>query len=403
MGIGSSFAAGYNSTRKQQRSLMPAVNTLSDIIARRKRSGDSRGARLVGPVNNAEDRADAFFAEKKAEEDEAYLKSQIGEQQRREDEKAARDQTLLAAEEARRQETHELEMQKQQQAMGQQEEAFNRNSAVADRAEAYEMVKQGLMMRDAKTVNAALAQLVPSSGEDVVTEGEPVDGARSFKGRPAAVEVPQFIFDPDSDYVGVVFPGQKKPTLFKNAQQAFQNVVAPINPAHEKTKDQITAAKNTKEAQYKEKKLTADIHKDAHEAAMQQFESDGYYQPALYNKEKYETAYADYVSRATGRDPGEVQPPMDPTEKQKKAKAPAQIYRGDEPPKGYPGAKRGKDDGWYIKKGKGWAPILRGKSQTKKKTGKLQPMQSAGINAPAGGKNIVRKKVPARGADYFEH
>ena len=90
MGIGSSFAAGYNSTRKQQRSLMPAVNTLSDIIARRKRTSGSRGARLVGPVNNAEDRADAFFAEKKAEEDEAYLKSQIGEQQRKEDEKSGK-------------------------------------------------------------------------------------------------------------------------------------------------------------------------------------------------------------------------------------------------------------------------------------------------------------------------
>ena len=238
-------------------------------------------------------------------------------------------------------------------------------------------------------------EVVPQ-GEDVVTEGEPIDGARSFKARPAKVETPQFIFDPESEYVGVLFPGQKKPTVFKNAKQAFQNVLAPMNPAHEQTKDQITAAKNRREAEFKEKKLTAEIHDKAHEAAMKQFEFDGYYQPASFDKAKYDQAYRQYVSRATGADPAEVKAPAEPSEQEKKARAlPEGIYTGDKPPKGYPNARRGKNGGWYVKRGNGWAPILKGK---KKKAPKSKSdLSAAGVSFPPARRNVVRKKVPPFG------
>lgn len=391
MGIGSAYAAGFNATRKQQRSFMPAINSLSTIIENRKKgTGGGRMTRVTGSIKNAEDRADEFFAGIKAREDEAYLKSQVEQQQRREDIKADRSRSLMETEEQRRQEAHEAKMAEQTMANAQKEQTFERKTKMADRSEAYEMVKQGIMMRDAKTVNAALQSLVPQ-GEDVITESTTEGGARKFTGRPGAVETPQFVFDPDSEVVGVIFPGQEKPTVFKDAKQAFQYVVAPINPANEQTKDQITAAKNKGELAFKNKKLTADIHDKAHEAAMKQFEYDGYYQPASYDPDKYEDAYRQYVSRATGADPAEVEAPPEPSEEQKAAPVlPEGIYQGDKPPKGFPGAKRGPNGGWYVKRGKGWAPII-SKGKGKKKKAAPSPkgsMQSAGFP------NIVRKKVP---------
>ena len=390
MAIGQAYASGYNATRKQQRSLMPAVNTLSNIIAdRRRRNAISVRFGPAGP--SAEQRSDEFF--NRDAEQNAQL--QLEEAQRKEQQRYERDQSLLEREEARRQEAHEMQMAQQEQAIGQQAESFDRATGKDDRLQAYEMVKQGLMSRDPKMVNQALSALAPESA-DVITEGEPVDGARSFKGRK---DVPQFIFDPESDYVGVVFPGQEKPTVFKDSQQAFQQVLAPMNPAHEKTKDQIASEKNTSEAQYKRKKLQADVHKDAHNAAMKQFEADGYYQPALFDQKKFDAAYKDYVTKATGEPPAEV---PKPTAKEKKARAiPDNIYKGDKPPADFPDARRGKDGGWYVKKGNGWAPILEGKKKMKKSE---DPMTSAGVPfRGAGGKTVIRKKAPKPPADYFEH
>jgi hypothetical protein len=354
-------------------------------------------ARVAGSIKSGEDRADEFFAGIKAREDEQYARAHMEEQQRKADEKQGREQHLLEAEEARRQEAFETEQAQKEQAMSQQGEAFDRKTKAADRSEAYEMVKQGIMMRDSKTVNAALQQLVPQ-GEDVITVSTTEGGARKFTGRPGQAQVPQFVFDPDSDYVGVIFPGQEKPTVFKSPKEAFQNVLAPMNPAHEQSKDQITAAKNRGELQFKDKKLTADIHDKAHEAAMKQFEFEGYYQPASYDPEKYENAYRQYVSRATGEAPERVPPPPEPSEEEKSARsAPKGAYTGDKAPKGYPGAKRAPNGAWYIKRGKGWAPILQGKGKAEKKkpAAKGRQMQNAGINVQASTKpDVVRKKMP---------
>jgi hypothetical protein len=418
MGVGSAYAAGFNSTRKQQRSFMPAVNSLSAIIANRKKRGGSIRVGRSDSGPSAEERADEFFGRIEAREEKEYQRSKADEAQRKEEEKEARAVGLMEAEEARRKEAHEAQMAQQQQTQAQGAETFERKNQVADRAQAYEMVKQGLMMRDSKTVNAALQQMVPEGyrGEDVITEGERIDGARSFKGRPpGANQTPQFVFDPDSDVVGVTFPGQEKPTVFKNAEQAFQNVLAPMNPAHEKSKDQIAEAKNKGELQFKNRKLDSENHWKAHEAAMKQFEFDGYYQPASYNQEKYEAKYADTMARLTGKHPGEIEPPPEPTDEEKEAKAGGQdFYSGSAPPKGIPGAKRGKDGNWYVKKGKKWYPVLKGK----KKKGKAGKLKTAGVSLPSpkgstGSRfssqsqprgiirkkptgEIVRKKVPSR-------
>jgi hypothetical protein len=407
MAIGSAYAAGYNATRKQQRSFMPAVNTLSDIINRRKRArGSIRSG--ISEGKSAEQRADEFFARSKAEEEERWARAEYEAQQRKAEEKERRSMSLMQAEELRRQEAHELEMQKQQEAMAQQGETFDRKSKMADRAEAYEMVKQGLMMRDGKTVNAALQALVPQ-GEDVITESTTEGGARKFTGRPAEGQVPQFVFDPETDYVGVIFPGQEKPTVFKDAKQAFENVLAPMNPRNEMTKDEITAAKNKGELKFKNRKLKAENHFKAHEAAMKQFEFEGYFQPAAYNPEKYEDTYWRHIGRAEGMSPEEAkqtfEPPPDPMTTEQSAKGPGakgkgnadlpkDVYTGDQPPKGYPNARRHKNGAWYIKRGKGWAPILQGKGKGKKK----RPAPKAkGQMSHAGFPPVVRKKVPPYG------
>jgi hypothetical protein len=360
------------------------------MIAQRRR----RGARRIsfGGGSDSEQRSDDFFAEGEAQRQAQIEQANLDEQQRKDSEKQARDTSLLQAEEARRQEAHELDVQGKEQAMQQQGETFERQGKVADRSEAYEMVKQGLMMRDSQTVNAALQQLAPQ-GEDVITEGEPVDGARSFKGRPAQAEVPQFVFDPDTEYVGVTFPGQEKPTVFKNAEAAFQNVLAPMNPKHEKSKDQVAENKSVREAKFKEKKLSAETHFNAHEAAMEQFNADGYFQPALYDKAKYDAIYADHISRATGQAAEDVKvPPV--TAKDKKARSiPKNIYRGKGPPKGHPNARRGKDGGWYVKKGDGWEAVIDDKKK-KKAPAPKEEMSNAGINFRGSGKTVIRRKMP---------
>jgi hypothetical protein len=389
MGVGSAYAAGFNSTRKQQRSFMPAVNSLSAIIANRKKRGGSIRVGRSDSGPSAEERADEFFGRIEAREEKEYQRSKADEAQRKEEEKEARAVGLMEAEEARRKEAHEAQMAQQQQTQAQGAETFERKNQVADRAQAYEMVKQGLMMRDSKTVNAALQQMVPEGyrGEDVITEGERIDGARSFKGRPpGANQTPQFVFDPDSDVVGVTFPGQEKPTVFKNAEQAFQNVLAPMNPAHEKSKDQIAEAKNKGELQFKNRKLDSENHWQAHEAAMKQFEYDGWYQPSAYNQEKYEAKYADSMARLTGKHPGEIEPPPQPTDEEKAAKAPSkrtprgrEKYQGDKPPPQFPNAQQDEDGTWFIMKGNKKYPIIKKKGKGKKKG----QMQSAGVGLPS--------------------
>ena len=403
MAIGSAFSGGYGSGAQslKNRSYLPMINTLGNIINQKNRGGGIRVA--DSPQNRNETRADR--RERIAREDKLIQEERLraDEAQERLDRKEMENTTLLAAQEKRKQEAHEMEMAKQAQATEQQAQTFQRKEKSATRADAYENVKQSLMLRDAQGIHAGLSELI-AQGEDVITEGEPVDGARSFKGRPGKQNIPQFIFDPDSEAVGVMFPGQDKPAVFKNAEEAFKNVLAPMNPAHEKSKDEITFAKNTREADYKDRKLKADIHKDAHTAAMEQFKRDGYYQPAVYNKEEYDAAYKDYISKATGKDPSQIDPPPEPTEEEKQGGQP-EIYRGDAKPKGFPKARRGKDGAWYIKKGKGWAPILNGKG--KKKKAAKGKMKSAGFTPPPPGNTggvagkweqptVIRKKIPPR-------
>lgn len=398
MGVGSAFSAGYGAgaTRKQQRSLMPMVNTLSDIIDRRKKRGNVRIAGSSGP--SAEERADQFFAESEAREAAQHAKGLAEAERMANEEKEAREQELIAAEEDRRQEIHEGKVAAEEQARNQKEASFKRATAKEDRLQAYEDLKKGLMMQSSRLANDAMVRMMPDLG-DVMNEGVTEEGARSYTGRPRNREVPQFIFDPDSDYVGVIFPGQKKPTVFKNVEQVFQNVVAPMNPAHEKTKDQIQAEKVTKEARFKNKKLTAEIHKEAHNAAMERFEADGYYQPALFNQEEYDRVYTDYINKATG---GSATQQNKGGSSGARKSPPSNIYRGEDPPQGFPDARRGKDGGWYVKRGKGWAPILEDSESNKPvkpdiKSPPKKPITKAGVDFPKR-KTVVRKKIPPRPA-----
>lgn len=434
MGIGSAFSAGINYTRKQKRSLMPAINSLSNIIANRNRYR-GRGGYDRGPQGpTSEERSDAFFNRDKEAEKETYARQQLEDAQRREDEKTTRGISLLEAQEARRQEAHDADMAAKEQAAAQQEQTFERATDTADRKKAYDLVKQGLMMRDAETINAAMQSLVPP-GEDVVTEGEPVDmepgpggvtdPARSFQGRPTQPEAPQFIFDPDSEVVGVIFPGQQKPTVFKNVEEAFKNVVAPINPAHEKTKDQIAENKATGQINMDRAKLDAKVYAEAHEAGRQHAMEDGYFQSDLFDPEKYERVKADYIAGAAGKEyPSTIKARKEEkarataekaraaaqkkVEEEKQAKAeekkkrlekiPKNAYRSDKPPPGFPNAKKGKGEyasNWYVKEGDKWVIVLDPDAEN-------EDMQSAGLPSKRGGPSyqprgaIIRKKVPSR-------
>lgn len=366
MGMGSAFTGGYNAARADKdRSYMPAINTLSGMIRNTRAQIPKRGTTRVSfGGSSSEDRA----RERQARHDkEAAVKEEQyrhDEAQRDQEEKDVQRQELIASEEGRRQELHEDNLRKSQEASDITQEEAGREEKYAGRQDAYEQAKQGLMMGDQKMVQEAMRNLMPGSGTDDITYGETEEGARKVTARPSEKEMPEFIFHPDG-YVGVMLPGRKKPVVFRDAEEAFKNVLAPMNPQRYQKKggvtekDLVNERKNLRTADYNERKLKADIHADANEAAMQQFERDGYFQSATYDEDAYWKVYNDFVEQATGLksrgpDPG--------AKGGGKEGAPVQ-YRGDEEPKGYPGARRGPKGGWYIQKKGQWFPVLEGKEQ----------------------------------------
>lgn len=436
MGIGSAFSGGYGSGAQslKNRSYMPMVNSLSSIISNRNRG---RGLRTIGG-GGSDNLTRSQERDRKAREDELLQKeeSRYQDEQNRRDQEDARKAEMDAADEQRRQETHEASMATGQQSREQQGETFERKGAQDDRTQAYEDVKRGLMMRNPKMIQQALAMLAPGGqGEDVITEGEPVDAepgpggttmpARSFKGRPGNKNIPQFIFDPNSDVVGVIFPGQKKPTVFKTTEEAFQNVLAPMNPRFETDKDKITSAKNDAKNKIDQDKLDFERHKEADTAGRAHAMRDGYFQYALFSQEQYDNDYGEYAAKSKGEESPSAIRQRAETEKQaaEDAKAekdeaartarsgdvPGNAYKGKSRPRGYPHARRGKDGVWYIKKGKGWAPITGSEDEKKPKRQKPKrqkpvpsppkhPMTSAGVavfNQAKGEEKptVIRKKI----------
>lgn len=436
MGVGSAFSGGYGSGVKSlsERSYMPMVNSLSNIIRNRNRGG---GVRVVGGGGGADNLTRSQERDRKTREDELLQKeeSRYQDEKLRQDQESARKAEMDQADEARRQEAHEAQMAGGQQAREQQGETFEREGAQGDRTQAYEDVKRGLMMKNPQMIQKALAMLSPGAqGEDVITEGQPVDTeagpggttmpARSFKGRPGASNIPQFIFDPDSDVVGVVFPGQKKPTIFKSTEQAFQNVLAPMNPKFEKGKDQITSAKNKAKDKLDRDKYEMEIHKVADEAGNRHATRDGYFQPALFSQEQHDADYEEAAARARGQESPRAIKQRAETEKReseeakakkdeaarsaKKRTRPSGTYKGKGPPKGYPNARKAKDGNWYIKKGGKWAPILDDDVKKKPKPKRQKPvpsppkhpMTNAGVNVfnqvkgdDEEGPTVIRKKI----------
>ena len=420
MGVGSAFASGYGQGAQsiKNRSFMPMINSLTGIINQRNRG---QGVR-IGPSSSDDnqtradrrreiEREDMLLREEKAR----YLETQA-----RQDKKDAESTSLLQQAEQRKQEAHEQQMAQQQQTTEQKDVAFDRTVAKDDRAQAYEMAKQGLMMRDAKTLNKAMQVLAPSGGEDLITEEAPVDGARSFKARPGASNLPMFIFDPDSETVGVTFPGQAKPAIFKNAEEAFKNVLAPINPANEKTKDQITAAKNQGELDYKNRDLRSENWAKADEAGRSHAIIDGVFQADRFDPEQYKIDHAEAMAGLEGRESPRAirereQAAKDAEAAKKRAKAdeikksrskeiPKDAYRDKAKPPGFPDARRGKGGVWFIPKDDGWAPLINDEVEEEKEK---ERVKSAGVpfnsqskprgvvkKKPAG--TVIRKKMPAR-------
>ena len=437
MGVGSAFSGGYGSGVKSlgERSYMPMVNSLSSIIGNRNRGRGVRYGRMMDPVKTGETRKDE--RDRKAKEDELLLeeKGRYQDDQRRRDQEDARKAEMDATEEQRRQERHEADMATGQQARTQQGETFERKGAQEDRTQAYENVKRGLMMRNPKMIQEALLMLSPGGqGEDVITEGEPVDmepgpggttmPARSFKGRPGNANIPQFIFDPDSDVVGVVFPGQKKPTVFKSTEQAFQNVLAPMNPKFESSKNQITSAKNEAKSKLDQDKLAFDLHKSADEAGRAHAQRDGYFQYSAFSQEQYDRDYEEYEAKAKGEESPSAIRQQAETDKQakeeeqakkdeaarsaKQGKAGENAYSGKTPPKRFPNARRAKDGKWYVKRSGKWVPVLNDEAKEKPKKPKRQNpvpnvlpnrnMTSAGVNVfnqvnTGKGPTVIRKKI----------
>lgn len=386
MAMGSSLVSGYRSGQADQpRSLMPVINTMGSMI-RARRAAEARGGGRRFVMNRGESGTDRRSRERenrrqleKLAEEEKYRYEMDRQAQEK---KTAEASELRGAEEARRQEAHETGMQKSAMELERGQVQAGREDKQNLRKDAYEAIKAGIMMRDPSVISAAFQDLMPEGGEDQVSYETLEDGTRKVTARPGKREVPQFIFHPDG-YVGVQFPGEEKPVVFKNADEAFTNVVAPMNPqkwdsiGKTTPKDRVTAAKNEAEADYKDRKLQADIHADAHEAALQQFEADGYYQPALYNEDAYWKSYNEYVRRATGQEPvvkgGDQGARPSGTER---GGQPMQ-YKGDDAPQGFPGARRGPRGGWYVQKKGKWYPILEGKEQgpaTPKGEGGRRPM-----------------------------
>ncbi len=359
MAMAQSLAAGYNVGRSmtdpnQRRSYMPLINTLGQQIAQR-RARRGRGRTVVAATGGldraAADRERRDQAEK-LEQEEKYRYEMDRLRQERQDDEARQ---LREGEEARRQEVHEAGLARAEMESGIAQRKSAREERQFMRQEAYDQAKQGLMMGNAALVEDALMKLMPEGAGDVITRGTTEEGVTKVTARPGAREVPKFTFHPDG-YVGVTFPGQKKPVVFQDAQDAFTKVIAPMSPSRYQTtgarpQDAVAERKNVREAKYKRDKLQADIHADAHEAAMQQFEADGYYQPALYNEEKYWNAYNSYVERATGAPPPRAK-------QQRQGGGIPKQYMGEDPPEGFPNARRGPRGGWYVQKKGKWYPVL---------------------------------------------
>jgi hypothetical protein len=222
--------------------------------------------------------------------------------------------------------------------------------------------------------------------------------------------------------VGVVFPGQKKPTIFKTTEEAFQNVLAPMNPKFETDKDKITSAKNEQKNKLDQDKLDFERHKFADEAGRQHAMRDGYFQYSAFSQEKYDEDYSEADAKAKGEESPRAIKQRAETEKTeaeavkakkdeaarsaKRGKRPAGMYKGKGPPKGFPNARRAKDGNWYIKKNGEWEAVL-DDDVKKKKPKKQKPvpnvlpnrnMTSAGVNVfnqvkTGEGPTVIRKKI----------
>lgn len=415
MAMGSALVGGYRQGQpEKRRSFMPAINTLGSMVAARRRQASRGGGRRFvmssgesGLDRRSREREERHQAEKAREEE----KYRYERDQRNLEERQAQAGEILEAEEGRRQETHEAGMEQQQ--VGAERSAMaakrgkvieGREDVAYGRKEAYNAIKQGIMMRDSDMVEQGFQGLAPT-GEDEITYETLEDGTRKVSAAPMQRDVPQFIFHPDG-YVGVQFPGEDKPVVFKDADEAFKNVVAPMNPdrwdstTKGTAKDKVAAAKNKREADYKDKKLQAEVHDKAHAASMAQFEADGYYQPALYNEDKYWEAYNNYVEKATGSPP--VIDRGDQGVKGAEGGQPEQ-YTGDDAPEGFPGARRGPRGGWYVQKKGKWYPVLKGKEKApgqpgpkgrKPMTADTDEMQASGVNVPAGRKKAKAGRQP---------
>jgi hypothetical protein len=425
MGIGSAFAAGYGSGAKSvdQRSYMPIINALGRKI------GNNRGGGAVRSVGSGRPTMDTNRRERRLQEreDEANQEEQwrYEEESRRKDIQAAEQSEIRQSEEGRRQETADINAETARQTQQTAELNFTKAKSKDERKEAFQMIKQGLMMKNPQMLKTGFSALSPDA-EDEIMEAEPLgDGVRSFQGRPGEKQIPRFIFDPDSDAVGVIFPGSNKPTAFRDTEQAFKHVVGPMNPDHEMSKDQINNKKATQEAAFKNKKLTAETHESAHQAAMQHFYRDGEFQQALYSKDEYDKYYKEYIENAGGGPP-KITNASFGGGSEGADELPENHYMGDSPPSGFPDAKRGKDGGWYTPKGDGWSAITdhreKGKKKPKpkpkpKKKPKKKPAikhrATAGVARPAGAEQatpagreimkqmddkpkVIRNKMPDR-------
>jgi hypothetical protein len=363
---------------------MPAVNSLTGMIrstrarADRLRGGATRIA-FAGDTGSASDarsrerqeRHDQERAQKEAQA-EKVMQQQEAERQQQEKERVMEEENI------RRQEKHEEDLRKSQEASETQQLAAGQEQKYQGKQDAYEQAKQGLMMGDKEMVQDAMRKLMPDAQDDEITYGKTKGGARKVTARPGKKEMPEFIFHPDG-YVGVQLPGRTKPVVFQDAEEAFKSILAPMNPQRYQkqggatAKDLVTERKNLRTADYQERKLKADIHADANEAAMKQFERDGYYQAATYDEKAYWKVYNAFVEQASGQ--SDYKP-------KKRRKGGDQ----DEPPEGYPNARRAPDGKWYIQKnGKTHEIMPEGEESAappKKARPKRSPMPTADEQMP---------------------
>ena len=275
MGIGSAFAAGYGSGAKtmEQRSYMPIINALGNKISRAGRGGSVRMGRPFENRPSMEENRRDRRAREREEALQLEEQSRYDEAQRRQARLDEEQSQITQGEETRRQEASDIEAETARQTQQTAELEFGKAKSKAERKEAFQMIKEGLMMKNPQMLKTAFAALSPEA-EDEIIKADSLDGVPTYQGRPGEAKIPQFIFDPDSDAVGVIFPGSDKPVAFANTEQAFKNVVAPMNPEFELNKDQLAAKKATQDINLKSKKLKSDNHFKAHEAAMDQFKAD---------------------------------------------------------------------------------------------------------------------------------